>query len=205
MPSPRSSPQGATVQRALRQQLHVLQVALSTVCFDDTFFLCPHLFLMSCLVGPPTPLYHLVTRSFTVKRVPVPIVSPCSFVCSPKCFCSTQRTHALHRSILQGNIPPPRGRHHPRSVPLVSQVASSHYVIVWGGGLDVLGITGSPPPFVYSPLVSRGTTRPIGLSFSSSLLFFRTQLLLRTTFLKKAALSPRSSLQEATVQWALRQ
>ncbi len=43
-PSPRSSPQGATAQRALRQQLHVLQVP-STRCIG----LCLPLFFLSAL------------------------------------------------------------------------------------------------------------------------------------------------------------
>ncbi len=73
-PSPRSSPQGATVQRALRQSLHALQVP-STGCFDFTSLLCPHLFSISCLVGPwgsSTPLYRLLTWVFPVKRVFTP-------------------------------------------------------------------------------------------------------------------------------------
>jgi hypothetical protein len=67
-PSPRSSPQGATVQRALRQLLHALQVP-STGCFDYTPLLCPpRLLLMSCIVPLPLPpfvptlLSHVLTR-----------------------------------------------------------------------------------------------------------------------------------------------
>ncbi len=41
--SPRSSTQGATVQRALRRPLHALQVP-SIGCFDVTSLLCPYLF-----------------------------------------------------------------------------------------------------------------------------------------------------------------
>ena len=55
-PSPRSSPQGATVQRALRQLLHALQVP-STGGFDYTSLLCPHhTFLCLALCPNPVPL-----------------------------------------------------------------------------------------------------------------------------------------------------
>jgi hypothetical protein len=83
--------QGGTVQRALRQLPDVLQVP-STGCIDDTFFLCPHLIRMSCLVLPPPThpptLYHLLKRIFTVKHNFVLIFSPSCFVCAPECLYS---------------------------------------------------------------------------------------------------------------------
>jgi hypothetical protein len=47
VPSPRSSPQVATVLRVLRQSLHALQVMPSTCCFEYTTLISPHLVLKS--------------------------------------------------------------------------------------------------------------------------------------------------------------
>ena len=60
-PSSRSSPQGATVQRALRQSLHALQVP-STGCFEYTSLLCPHVLLMP-FVSPQRLTSNQLTRT----------------------------------------------------------------------------------------------------------------------------------------------
>ena len=56
-----SSPQGATVQRALRQSLHALQVP-STGCFEYTSLLCQHPILMS-FVSPQRLFSNQLTRT----------------------------------------------------------------------------------------------------------------------------------------------
>ncbi len=57
----RSSSQGATVQRALRQSLHALQVP-STGCFEYTSLLCQHVILMS-FVSPQRLTSNPLTRA----------------------------------------------------------------------------------------------------------------------------------------------
>jgi hypothetical protein len=136
---------------------------------------------------------HHGTSSFTVKRVPVPIFSPSSFVCSPKRLFSTRRSYILHRSFLQGHILPSQGPVHPRPVPLVSQVVLSQCVIDWGKDF---GVTSSPSPFLFSfSFMPPPPPRPPlfhvlkPASSVSLLLFFRTQLWLLIIFLKFTSLS----------------
>jgi hypothetical protein len=135
--------------------------------------------------------------------------------------CSSNRfTRTLHDSHCQGHILRTGEPHRPPPAPLVLQVLVSLYMSLIGvSAFWCLAhhmrffVCETPPPS--TPTGGGGAVllrSVLGLPFlslslplpSSTLLFSRERLLLRITFLKITAPSPRSSFQGVTVQRALR-